>query len=90
MNYLDAVLFLLDGNIEKGMSLADSVEDMTGSEAARVGAIVILVPLCFVSIALGLLMLVAAAPFYVAWAVGAMVWMAAKKGWGAVRKKVPQ
>lgn len=75
MTYLNVALFLLEGQSERFMGISDDVLHETGSEAARAGAVCILMVISVLMVLLGLLMLILAAPFYVAWAVVAMLWV---------------
>ncbi len=85
MNYIDVVVFLLDGHTDRLVGLADDVERVTGSEAARAGAVVLLLLVSLLSVALGLALLLVAAPFYAVWAVGALLWVGARNAIHYVR-----
>jgi hypothetical protein len=88
MNYIDVALFLLDGHTDRLMGLADLVGDVTGSEAARAGSIPPLILVSFVSVALGLALLIAAAPFFALWTTAALAWAALKWAFRAIRPEV--
>lgn len=79
MNYTDVAAFLLDGQIHKFVDIADAVHIETGSDAARIGAIVILFPISMFLCLLGLVLFILSAPFYAAWALVAISWVGAKK-----------
>lgn len=85
MNYIDAVVFLLDGHTDRLMGLADDVERVTGSEAARAGAVVLLLLVSLLSVLLGLALLLVAAPFYAAWAALALLWVGVRTAIGYSR-----
>lgn len=85
MNYIDAVVFLLDGHTDRLIGLADDVERVTGSEAARAGALVLLLLVSLLSVLLGLALLLVAAPFYAAWAALALLWVGVRTAIGYPR-----
>lgn len=79
MTYMDFCVWLLDGCTDRMIDLADTVGRETGSDAARAGAVFILFPVSLLICGIGLVALLISAPFYIAWAVGAMVWAGIKR-----------
>ncbi|MCS4234433.1 hypothetical protein [Stenotrophomonas sp. BIGb0135] len=89
MKYIDVALFLLDGHTDRLMGVADLVGDVTGSEAARAGSILPLIVVSFVSVILGLVLLIVAAPFLAVWTAVSLIWSALKWAFKVVRPEVP-